>query len=75
MKWNNKKEMTLGEFRKFTKDLNDDIKLTYGYAEGNFPICTMNPINDDTIKFVNSNYGEDHIMGCIRVATFLKKKE
>lgn len=69
------KTMTLGEFRKFTEDLNDDIELTYHYAGSNFPIGTMNPIGDNTIEFASNNYGEDNIMGCVRVATFLKKKE
>lgn len=69
------KTMTLGEFRKFTEHLSDDIKLSYYYAGGNFPIGTMNPIGDDMIEFASNNYGEANIEGCCRVAVFCKKKE
>lgn len=66
--------MTLGEFRKYTEHLSDDIKLSYYYAGGHFQIGTMNPIGNNTIEFASNNYGEDNIIGCLNVAAFLKKK-
>lgn len=67
--------MTLGEFRKFTKHLSDDIKLTYCHAGGNYKIQAMDNIGDDTICLGGNLYDEDNIMGSIRVSAFLKKKE
>ena len=67
--------MTLGEFRKYTGNLDDSIELSYHYAGGNFPIGTMNPIGEDKIEFCSNNYGEESILGCLRVMAFLKQKE
>ena len=67
--------MTLGEFRKFTENLDDSIELSYYYAGDNFPIGTMNPIGKDKIEFCSNNYGENPILGCLRVMAFLKQKE
>lgn len=67
--------MTLGEFRKYTANLDDSIELSYHYAGGNFPISTMNPIGEDKIEFCSNNYGEESILGCLRVMAFLKQKE
>mgnify|MGYP003477388725 CR=1 FL=1 len=67
--------MTLGEFRKYTENLDDSIELSYHYAGGNFPIGTMNLIGEDKIEFCSNNYGEESILGCLRVMAFLKQKE
>lgn len=67
--------MTLGEFRKYTGNLDDSIELSYHYAGGNFPIGTMNPIGEDKIEFCSNNYGEESLLGCIRVMAFLRQKE
>lgn len=67
--------MTLGEFRKYTENLDDSIKLSYYYGGDNFPIGTMNPIGEDKIEFCSNNYGENPILGCLRVMALLKQKE
>lgn len=66
--------MTLGEFRKFTEHLSDDIELSYYYGGENIPINTMNTIGVRKIEFASGTYDTQHIEGCIKVATFLKKK-
>ena len=71
----NTKNMTLGEFRKYTEHLDDSVELSYHYAGANIPIGTMNPIGDNKIEFCNENYSENPLVGCWRVMTFLKQKK
>lgn len=67
--------MTLGEFKKWTKDLSDDICLNISYGGAIYPIKAMDSLNDDNIVFGGDLYGDTNIMGSIRVATFCKKKK
>lgn len=67
--------MILGEFRKFTEHLSDDIELVYNHTSNIYKIQAMDNIDDNTICLGGDLYNEDNIMGSIRVSTFLKKKE
>lgn len=67
------KVMTLGEFRKWTANLSDDIKLTFSYGGGYFPIKAMDCLDENTICLGGDLYDDKNIMGSIRVVTFCKK--
>lgn len=69
------KTMTLGEFRKWTADLSDDVEMFFSYGGGYDPIKAMDSINENTLCVGGNLYAEKNIMGSIRVATFCKKKE
>ena len=69
------KTMTLGEFRKWTENLSDDIELNLSYGGGIFPIKAMDCLNENAIQLGGDIYGEQNIMGAVRVATFCKQKE
>ena len=67
--------LTLGQFRKMTDHLSDDIVLSFeALGLGHVKIHTMDALGDSEIVFANSHYDESDIMGMIRVASFLKKK-
>ena len=69
------KPMTLGDFRKYTEHLSDDVKIYYAsLAAGQAPICTMEASGDNELLLVTRNYGEHNEMGILRAMTFLKKK-
>lgn len=65
--------MTLGEFRKWTKDLSDDIELAFCCGKIT-PIRSIDNLGHDCIVFSEGNYDEKPIYGCVRVATFCNKK-
>lgn len=67
--------MTLGEFREYTKNMRDDANLVYHHSGGYVPINTFNVVGDDTLAMVNSNYGEDDIMGIITAMSVLDKRK
>lgn len=67
------KTMTLGEFRKWTDNLSDDVKLNFSYG-GIYPITAMDKIDENNIILGGDLYDEANIMGSVRVATFCKKK-
>lgn len=67
------KRMTLGEFRKWTANLSDDIELAFSYGGASFPIKAMDCEDENTIRLGGNLYAEKNIMGSIRVATFCKK--
>ena len=69
------KTMTLGEFRKWTANLSNDIEMFFSYGNGYFPIKAMDCIDENTLYVGGDIYGEENIMGSIRIATFCKKKE
>ena len=69
------KRMTLGEFRKWTANLSDDVKLSFCYGGASFPIKAMDYEDENTIRLGGNLYAEKNIMGSIRVATFCKKNE
>lgn len=71
----NSKTMTLGEFRKFTNNLSDDIKLNFHCSGVNYPVKSITDIDELNISIGGDLYGEDNIKGSIRVATFCKQKE
>ena len=66
--------MTLGEFRKRTENLSDDIELKYYYGGGYHNIGAMDCLDENTISFSGGLYGEEPIMGSLRVQAFCKKK-
>lgn len=68
------KPMTLGEFRKWTANLSDDIVLNFSSRGGNEHIKAMDCLNENNIVLGGNLYGEDNIMGSVRVATICKKK-
>lgn len=71
----NHKPLTLGQFRKMTNHLSDDIEFGFdSLVTGHIKICTMDAYEDSKIIFASRHYDEPDIMGMIRVATFLKKK-
>lgn len=74
MAWGTK-TMTLGEFRKWTEKLSDDVQLNFSYGGGIFPIKAMDCVDENNIQLGDDIYGEDNIMGSVRVATFCKQKE
>lgn len=72
MAWGTK-TMTLGEFRKWTENLSDDIELNLSYG-GIFPIKAMDCLDENNITLGGDIYDEDNVSGSVRVATFCKKK-
>ena len=74
MSWDSK-TMSLGEFRKHTENLSDDIKLNFSYGNGIFPIKSMDCLSENEILLGGDIYGEDNLLGSLRVATFCKKKD
>ena len=66
--------MTLGEFRKWTENLSDEVELHLSYGGGILPIKAMDCLNENTITLGGDIYGEQNIMGAVRVATFCKQK-
>ena len=68
------KTMTLGEFRKWTDNLSDDVKLNFSYASEDYPITAMDNIDENNIVLGGDLYDEANIMGSVRVATFCKQK-
>lgn len=68
------KTMTLGEFRKWTDNLSDDVKLNFSYGSVKYPITAMDSIDENNIILGGNLYDEPNIMGSVRVATFCKKK-
>lgn len=71
----NKKTMTLGEFRKWTANISDDVELYFSYASENFPVKAMDCIDENTIVLTGNLYNESNIIGSVRVATICKQKE
>ena len=68
------KTMTLGEFRKWTDNLSDDVKLNFSYASKDYPITAMDSIDENNIVLGGDLYAEANIMGSVRVATLCKQK-
>lgn len=68
------KTMTLGEFRKWTNNLSDDVKLNFSYANVDYPITAMDSIDENNIVLGGDLYDDANIMGSARVATFCKQK-
>jgi hypothetical protein len=66
--------MTLGEFRKYTEHLSDDIELYFNFGDDIKSINTMDICGDNGIQFISEIYDENPIMGKIRFASFLNKK-
>ena len=69
------KTMNLGEFRKWTDNLSDDVKLNFSYASVEYPITAMDSIDENNIVLGGDLYADANIMGSVRVATFCKQKE
>ena len=68
------KTMTLGEFRKWTENLSDDVKLNFSYASKDYPITAMDSIDENNIVLGGDLYADANIMGSVRVATLCKQK-
>lgn len=68
------KTMTLGEFRKWTDTLSDDVKLNFSYGSVEYPITAMDTIDENNIVLGSDLYADANIMGSVRVATFCKQK-
>ena len=68
------KTMTLGEFRKWTDKLSDDVKLNFSYDSVEYPITAMDTIDENNIVLGGDLYADTNIMGSVRVATFCKQK-
>ena len=66
--------MTLGEFRKYTASLPDDIELVANLGTLREKINTFGTIEDNTLDLCYKNYDEADIMGILRALTFLSKK-
>ena len=67
--------ITLGQFRKITENLSDDIELHFNcLATGRTPICTMDAAGNDKLILASHHYGESFIDGILRAVVFLKKK-
>lgn len=69
------KTMTLGEFRKWTADLSDDVEMFFSYGGAYEPIKAMDSLDENALGLGGDLYDDKNIMGSIRVATFCKKKE
>lgn len=67
--------MTLGQFRKLTEKLSDDVKLNISYGGGIFAVKAIDCLDENNILLGGDLYGEDNIMGSVRVVTFCKQKE
>ena len=57
--------MTLGEFRKLTDNLGDNVKLNFSYGSVGYPVTAIDTIDENNI-FLG---GDTNIMGSVRVAT------
>ena len=68
------KTMTLGEFRKWTDNLSDDVKLNFSYNSVEYPITAMDTIDENNIVLGGNLYADANIMGSVRVAIFCKQK-
>lgn len=66
--------MTLGEFRKYTQNLDDSIELLYHHSSGYFSINTMESAGKEKLVFCDKVYGEDNIVNILKTITFLKQK-
>ena len=71
----NTKTITLGEFRKWTSDLSDDVEMFFSYGGGYEPIKAMDSIDENTLCVGGNLYDDKNIMGSIRVASFCKKRK
>ena len=65
--------MTLGEFRKYTASLPDNIELVANLGALREKINTFDTIEDNTLDLCYKNYDEADIMGIVRAITFLRK--
>ena len=74
MAWGTK-TMTLGEFRKWTEKLSDDVQLNFSYGSVDYPVKAMDSIDENNIVLGGNLYSESNIMGSVRVATFCKQNE
>lgn len=70
-----KRTMTLGDFRKYTEHLSNDIELNYHHGGEYHPIRTFANNGDNTLVLVTSNWGIQDIEGIIETIVSLKKKE
>lgn len=70
-----KHTMTLGDFRRYTEHLSDDIELKFAYAGGNEPIRTFSTEGNQTLVLVKSNWMVNDLEGIMQAITFLKRKE
>ena len=67
--------ITLGQFRKLTENLSNDVELYFdSQATGQIPIGTMDADGNIKLVFAMKHYGESNIEGMLRAAAFLKKK-
>lgn len=74
MAWGTQR-MTLGQFRKWTEKLSDDVKLNISYGGGIFAVKAMDCLDENNLLLGGDLYSEDNIMGNVRVATFCKQKD
>lgn len=66
--------MTLGEFRKYTALMSDDVELVANLGTLREKINTFNYIEDNTLDLCHSNYGEDDFQGIITAIAFINNK-
>lgn len=67
--------MTLGQFRKLTENLSNDIELYFNsQSTGVVPLSTMDASGNMRLVFAVEHYGESSVEGILRTITFLKKK-
>lgn len=66
--------MTLGEFRTYTENLSDDVKLCFAYGEEVKEINTFIHQDKDKLIFCNGVFGGDLFKTMLKAIAFLKKK-
>lgn len=66
--------MTLGEFRKYTENLDDSIVLLYHHSGGYFSINTIESTGKEKLVLCTKAYGEDNMVNILKTITFLKQK-
>ena len=66
--------MTLGDFRKYTASLSDDVELVANLGTLREKINTFSTMEDNTLDLCYKNYDEADILGIARALTFLSKK-
>lgn len=66
--------MTLGEFRTYTENLSDDIKLCFAYGEDTKDINTFTHSSNEKLIFCNGVFDGDLFKTMLKAIAFLKKK-
>lgn len=67
--------MTLGEFRKYTEKMRDDVELFYHHAGGYHPINTFYAPSNNKLALCYGSYMQDDMHGITEAMLILFDKQ